>query len=159
MASITTMSDAPSELTASSFATPPASTSTILLCLPMISKMSLRLAVNPSSVKVSRVISIILSQSFCSIEMMRPPTRCFLKSMQNGEGEGGFPGLSSIRCMRGAVLPADAKRRLFPLGVCTVNTSSSRMGWWILSIFPCRSVALSSLTIALVIIPSNAIHQ
>ena len=49
------------------------STSTMLLCLDMISIISLRLTENPISFWASISISIIRSESFCLISVMRPP--------------------------------------------------------------------------------------
>ncbi len=49
------------------------STSIMLLCLPMISKISFLDMVKPSSFKVSSEISIIRSESFCCMSVILPP--------------------------------------------------------------------------------------
>ena len=76
----------------------------MLLYFPMISKINFFETVNPSSFNVSRVISMIRSESFCSTATMRPPWRCFRSSMQNGRGWGGFTGFWSMIRMPAAAL-------------------------------------------------------
>ena len=68
---------------------------------PIASSTSFFVPDSPNSFTLRTVNVTMRSSPLCSISVMRPPTRCLRRSMQNMGGCAGFSAGSFVRWMRG----------------------------------------------------------
>ena len=137
---------------------PSASTKMMLLCRPMISTASVSRVRSPNSFTQSKSRYSARSSPGWRSPTSRPPVSRLRSSIQNIGGAAGFSGTRSVKWMRGEFARADKYSLRLPCRLRSAITSSSREGWWILSMrASCASVWCSSRQILCKKMPSSAI--
>ena len=111
---------------------------------PMSSMTSFFCASIPSSSRVSRLKTSMRSPSGWATPVMRAPSRCLRSSMQNMGGSAGFSNEACVRWTRAFPVPTAQRRRSVSPLERSVNSTISRSGCWILSIFAPISFSFSS---------------
>ena len=112
---------------------PSPSRRTRLVRRPMASRIRRRVTLSPISLLASMTSSASRSMGGCFTSRILPPERYFRRSIQNMGGSAGFSLGRSVSCIRGQEGLAVRTRRQLPFRPRMWRRTSSRVGWWILS--------------------------
>ena len=129
----------------------------MLLYRPMISMVKVRVTWSPSSFRVSKSKCSSRSASGWRMPVSLAPWSFFRSSMHSIGGCLGFSRGMEVKCTRAELARAENSTLKAASLVRKATTSSSRLGWWILSTRPPRSFSSSSFLMCRRKQPSNAI--
>ena len=127
----------------------------MLLYLPMSSSTSVFVVMRPPAASVSMSSSSRRSRPCCLSAAIRPVSICFLSTMQNTGGSGGFSSGFARRCAAGFAGFVVMWSRWFCPGWRIERTMVCLFGCVILSMRPPTRARLSSLTSACMEKPSR----